>query len=67
MEGEDVTEWFKAANLSDDKEFDNVTLTKTNVTQIKVSYKSGKYSHAHFKLTCKYAYVICFVYINCVY
>ena len=44
MEGEDVTEWFKAANLSDDKEFDNVTLTKMNVTQIKVSYKSGRYS-----------------------
>ena len=45
MEGEDVTEWFKAANVSDDNEFDNVTLTKMNVTQIKVSYKSGRCSN----------------------
>ena len=40
-----MTNWFNAANLTDDKEFDNVTLTKTNVTQIEVSYKSGKYTH----------------------
>ncbi|KAK2166194.1 hypothetical protein NP493_1330g01003 [Ridgeia piscesae] len=41
VDGVDMTDWFNAANLTDDKEFDNVTLTKTNVTQIEVSYKSG--------------------------
>ncbi|KAK2160812.1 hypothetical protein NP493_1626g00009 [Ridgeia piscesae] len=41
VDGSPTTDWFKTANLTDDKEFDNVTLTKTNVTQIKVSYKSG--------------------------
>ena len=57
MDGSPTTDWFKTANLTDDKEFDNVTLTKTNVTQIKVSYKSGKYSHPHFRLSCKDASV----------
>ena len=52
--GEDMTHWFNAASLTDDKEFDNVTLTKKNVTQLEVSYKSGKYTHLHGKLTFKY-------------
>jgi len=53
----DMTDWFNSASLTDDKEFNNVTLTKTNVTQIEVSYKSGKYTHLHCKLTFKYGYV----------
>ena len=54
MNGDPTTDWFNTANLTDDKEFDNVTLTKTNITQIKASYKSGKQPHQHFKLFCKY-------------
>ena len=42
VEGVNETDWFTAANLTDEKDFDNVTLTKKNVTQIEVSYKSGK-------------------------
>ena len=43
--GLNETDWFSAANLTDEKEFDNVTLTKKNVTQIEVSYKSSKSSN----------------------
>ena len=45
VDGENETDWFRATNLTDDKEFGNVTLTKTNVTQIEVAYKSGKSFH----------------------
>ena len=49
VETVDETEWFNAANLTEEKQYDNVTITKKNVTQLEVSYKSGKHSHHHFK------------------
>ena len=37
-----ITDWFNAANLTDDKEYVGVILTKKNTTQIEVSFTSGK-------------------------
>ena len=37
-----VTDWFNAANLTDEEEHRGVTLTKTNTTQIEVSFKSSE-------------------------
>ncbi|KAI0239923.1 Mucin-like protein [Lamellibrachia satsuma] len=41
LENDNVSEWFNAANLKDEKEFSNITIIKKNVTQIEVSFKSG--------------------------
>ena len=39
---ENVSNWFNDTNLTNDKEFRNVILTKKAITQIEVSFKSGK-------------------------
>ena len=43
MENTNVSGWFNAANVTDEKLFDNVALTKKNATQIEASFKSGNY------------------------
>ena len=42
VSNENITDWFNAANLTDDKEYVGVILTKKNTTQIEVSFTSGK-------------------------
>lgn len=39
---ENVTDWFNEANVTNDKAYSNVTITKKNIAQIEVSFKSGK-------------------------
>ena len=39
---ENVSNWFNDANVTNDKEFGNVIITKKAITQIEVSFKSGK-------------------------
>ena len=41
-EGCNVTGWFSAANVTDDKAFSGVVITKKNTTQIGLAFKSGK-------------------------
>jgi len=41
VENEDVTEWLTSANLTDFKDYEGVSLTKTNTTQVEVTYTSG--------------------------
>ena len=40
-QSENVTNWFTAANVTDETEFTDVIITKTNTTEIKVTFKSG--------------------------
>ncbi|KAK2181108.1 hypothetical protein NP493_410g01020 [Ridgeia piscesae] len=41
VQNENVTDWFTSANVTDDTEHTDVTLTKKNTTQIEVTFKSG--------------------------
>ena len=41
VENEDVTGWLTSANLTDFKDYEGVSLTKTNITQVEVTYSSG--------------------------
>lgn len=43
IENENVTDWFNKANVTDEHVSSNVTISKKNITQIEVSFKSGKY------------------------
>ena len=38
---EDVTEWLTSANVTDFKDYEGVILTKTNNSQVELTYKSG--------------------------
>ena len=42
VQNENVTDWFTSANVTDDAEHTDVTLTKKNTTQIEVTFKSGR-------------------------
>ena len=42
VENENVTDWFNKANVTDEHVSSNVTISKKNITQIEVSFKSGK-------------------------
>ena len=44
IEQTNVSNWFYKANLTDEKEYGNVSLTKKYATQIEVSFKSGENS-----------------------
>ena len=39
---ENVTDWFNAANVTDEEDYTEVTLSKKNATQLEVSFRSGK-------------------------
>lgn len=42
VENNNVMDWFNAANVTDEKEYTDVILTKKNTTQIEVTFKSGR-------------------------
>ena len=44
VENENVTDWFTSANVADFKEYTCVSITKTNTTQIEVTYTTGNTS-----------------------
>ena len=47
MQNDDVTDWFISAPLHRDRLFgDGLALTKTNNSEIKVSFRSGKLPEA---------------------
>ena len=56
LENDNVSEWFNEANVTDEKEFSNVIITKKNVTQIEVSFKSGKNKIVQYYLFCSWEY-----------
>ena len=39
---QNISNWFNDANVTNDKEFRNVIITKKTITQIEVSFKSGE-------------------------
>ena len=58
VENEDVTEWLTSANLTDFKDYEGVSLTKTNTTQVEVTYTSGMTSVLQHRLVveCRFCY-----------
>ena len=46
VQNDNMTDWFISAPLNTDRLFgDGIALTKTNISQIKASFRSGKLPH----------------------
>ena len=41
LNNEDMTGWFNSSDVNDDRDFTNILITKTNNTQLQVTFKSG--------------------------
>ncbi|KAK2190867.1 hypothetical protein NP493_66g06051 [Ridgeia piscesae] len=41
LNNEDMTDWFSSSDVNDDRDFTSILITKTNNTQLQVTFKSG--------------------------
>ncbi|KAK2190852.1 hypothetical protein NP493_66g04024 [Ridgeia piscesae] len=41
LNNEDMTDWFNSSDVNDDRDFTSILITKTNSTQLQLTFKSG--------------------------
>jgi len=54
VDQDDLTDWFKTAAVSDEKDFDGVSLSKEAEDTIVASFRTGKIKLSAFSFNCTF-------------